>query len=64
MLKTFLKIFLLLQYLAMIKCNAISSIKVENAEFTLACSALVSQKISTFMVINNGDIFFSQNIDV
>jgi len=56
MLKTFLKIFLFLQYLAIIKCNAISSIKVENAEFTLECSALVSQKISTFMVVNNGDM--------
>lgn len=56
MIKQYFILFYFLQYLAIIKCNAIGSLKVENADFTLACSQLHAQKISNFTVINNGDM--------
>jgi hypothetical protein len=54
----FKMIFLIFfQYLAMstIYCNTISSslLKVENSEFTLACSKLTAQKITSFLVFRN-----------
>lgn len=39
-----------------IYCNAISSnnfLKVENSEFTLACSKLTAQRITSFIVLTN-----------
>jgi len=49
-------LFYFLQYLAMIKCNAIGSLRVENAAYTMACSQLSAQKISNFTVVKNEDM--------
>jgi hypothetical protein len=49
-------LFYFLQCLALIKCNSISSLKVENADYTIACSKLSAQKISNFTVVNYGDM--------
>jgi hypothetical protein len=53
-------IFYFLQYLVIstIKCDATghNSMRIENAEYTLACSKLTSQRISAFTVIINSSL--------
>lgn len=51
-------LFFFLQYLLIseINCNAINSVKVENADFTFACSKLTAQRIAFFSVIIDGTL--------
>ena len=49
-------LFYFLQCLAMINCNATTSLRVENSDYSIACSQLSAQKISSFTVVNNGDM--------